>query len=78
MSSSIKWGWKTAAELTPTLSAPASSMVRMFSTERMPPPTVRGMKQLAAVRSTTSIMVERLSLVAVMSRKTSSSAPWAL
>ena len=43
--------------------------------ERMPPPTVSGMKTLRAVRATTSAMMSRASLEAVMSRKTSSSAP---
>ena len=41
----------------------------------MPPPTVSGMKTLRAVRATTSAMVSRSSLEAVMSRNTSSSAP---
>ena len=49
----------------------------MSITERMPPPTVSGMKQQAAVRRTTSTMVARPSEEAVMSRKTSSSACWA-
>src|SRR5215212_3069786 len=40
-----------------------------------PPPTVSGMKTWSAVRSTTSIIVRRLSEDAVMSRNTSSSAP---
>ena len=41
----------------------------------MPPPTVTGMKQTSAVRRTTSQMIPRPSWLAVMSRKTSSSAP---
>jgi hypothetical protein len=45
--------------------------------ERRPPPTVSGMKQRSAVAATTSCMILRPSLDAVMSRKTSSSAPWA-
>ena len=61
-----------------TLSAPARSMSRMSSTVRMPPPTVRGMKQRSAVRLTTSTMVRAAVEEAVMSRKTSSSAPWSL
>src|ERR1019366_8121989 len=50
---------------------------RASSTERTPPPTVKGMKTTSAVRETTSTIVRRLSEEAVMSRKTSSSAPWA-
>ena len=42
---------------------------------RTPPPTVSGMKTCSAVRRTTSYVVSRLPLLAVMSRKTSSSAP---
>ena len=58
--------------------APARSIAFMSSTVRMPPPTVSGIKHLSAVRSTTSIIVARPSEEAVMSRKTSSSAPWLL
>ena len=76
--SSITCGVFTAAVLIPTLSAPASSISRMSATVRMPPPTVSGMKQLAAVRATTSTIVLRSSWLAVMSRNTSSSAPCAL
>ena len=68
-------GSLTAEVLSETLSAPAFSIVRMSSTERSPPPTVSGMKTWSAVRSTTSTIVLRPSLEAVMSRKTSSSAP---
>ena len=50
-------------------------MIRMSSTERIPPPTVNGMNTFSAVLSTTSTIVLRLSLVAVISRNTSSSAP---
>jgi len=65
----------TAAVLIDTLSAPASSSLRMSSTVRTPPPTVSGMKHCSAVRATTSNSVSRLSELAVMSRKHSSSAP---
>ena len=47
----------------------------MSSVVRTPPPTVSGMKQREAVRSTMSKMVSRFSWLAVMSRKHSSSAP---
>jgi len=56
-------------------SAPALSNRSTSSTERTPPPTVNGMKTCSAVRRTTSYMVSRSPLLAVMSRKTSSSAP---
>ena len=74
-SSVISSGRRTAAVLTETLSAPESRMRRASATERMPPPTASGMKTLRAVRATTSAMMSRASLEAVMSRKTSSSAP---
>ncbi len=67
----------TAAVLIETLSAPALSRLRISATVRTPPPTVSGMKTRSAVRRTTSRMMPRLSLEAVMSRKVSSSAPWA-
>ena len=63
-----------AAVFTDTLSAPACSMRRISSTLRIPPPTVSGIKHCAAVRCTTSTMVARWSLLAVMSRNTNSSA----
>ena len=47
----------------------------MSSIVRIPPPTVSGMKTTSAVRRTTSRMISRPSWLAVMSRKTSSSAP---
>ena len=72
---SMSSGSRMAAVLIETLSAPAESSSRMSLTERTPPPTVSGMKTWSAVRSTTSIIVRRLSEDAVMSRKTSSSAP---
>jgi hypothetical protein len=71
-------GRARAAELRLILSAPARRSVRMSSTERTPPPTVRGMKQRSAVRSMTSMIDLRPSEEAVMSKKTSSSAPWSL
>src|SRR3954465_12573265 len=49
-SSSIRPRRATAAELTLTLSAPASSTAWASRTERMPPPIVNGMKTLSAVR----------------------------
>src|SRR5580658_5495456 len=75
LSSLISSGLRTAAVLTETLSAPASRMRRASLTERMPPPTASGMKTLRAVRATTSTIVSRASLDAVISRKTNSSAP---
>ena len=60
-------GFFTAAELTLTFSAPARSTARMSSKVRMPPPTEKGMKISAATRRTTSIMIFRRSLEAVMS-----------
>ena len=47
----------------------------MSSTVRMPPPTVKGIKTVSAARRTMSMTMSRASCVAVMSRKTSSSAP---
>jgi len=64
-----------AAELIDTLSAPAFSSVRISSIVRIPPPTHSGMNTTSAVRRTTSIMIPRLSWLAVISRNTSSSAP---
>ena len=68
-------GRATAAEFTETLSAPASSTAWASCTERIPPPIVNGMKHSSATRRASATTVSRLSLVAVMSRKTSSSAP---
>ncbi len=68
-------GRRTASVLIETLSAPASNSLRISSIARTPPPTVSGMKHCSAVRATTSKMVSRLSLLAVISRKQSSSAP---
>ena len=68
-------GSSNAARLTATLSAPARSSERASSRPEIPPPTVNGMKTLSAVRRASSTMVSRFSCEAVMSRKTSSSAP---
>ena len=65
----------TAAVFRDTLSAPASSMLRTSSSLRTPPPTVSGMKTCSDTRFTTSTMMSLASELAVMSRKTISSAP---
>ena len=74
----IRSGLASAEELMLILSAPARSMVYMSSTERMPPPTVSGMKHWSAARSMTSTMVARPCALAVMSKNTISSAPCSL
>ena len=74
-SSSTSPGRATAAELTDTLSAPASSTACASATSRTPPPMVNGTNTSSAARRASSTTVPRLSDVAVMSRKTSSSAP---
>src|SRR5690554_5427916 len=68
-------GRAIAALFTPTLSAPAPCSRATSSTLRTPPPTVSGMKTCSAVALTTSYVVDRLSTVAVTSRKVISSAP---
>jgi hypothetical protein len=68
-------GRATAAVFSETLSAPARSSRSTSATLRTPPPTVSGMNTCSAVRRTTSYMVSRPPLDAVMSRKVSSSAP---
>jgi hypothetical protein len=68
-------GRATAAVLSETLSAPARSSRSTSPTLRTPPPTVSGMNTCSAVRRTTSSMVSRPLLDAVISRKVSSSAP---
>ena len=55
-----------------------SSSRRTSATVRTPPPTVSGMKTCAATASMMGRMRSRPSLVAVMSRKVSSSAPCSL
>ena len=73
--SSITAGRRMAPVLMATLSAPARSSPSTSPTEPTPPPTVRGMKTVSAVRRTTSSVVSRPSAEAEMSRKVSSSAP---
>ncbi len=68
-------GRAIAAVLSETLLAPARSSRSTSATLRTPPPTVSGMNTCSAVRRTTSYMVSRPPLDAVMSRKVSSSAP---
>ena len=68
-------GSRTAAELSETLTAPAAIMVRHPATSRKPPPTVYGMRRRSAAWLASSTVVRRSSEVAVMSRKTTSSAP---
>ena len=69
-------GRATAAVLSDTLSAPARSRRRASSTERMPPPMVNGMNTCSAVAGRhVDDRVAGVGADAVMSRKTSSSAP---
>ena len=70
----MRSGSARAAVLTATLSAPAPRIALKSSIDRIPPPTVKGMKMLSAVRRITSSMDARPSWLAVMSRKQSSSA----
>ena len=74
--SEMRAGFLMAAVLREILSAPARRHSRMVSTERMPPPTVKGMNTFSATFSARDTTVGRSSLEAVMSRNTSSSAPW--
>ena len=74
----IRSGFVTAAVLIETLSAPALRTSLMMLISLMPPPTVKGMKTSSATFETRSISIPRLSELAVMSRKTSSSAPSSL
>ena len=60
-------GSRTAGLLIETFSAPASSTSRMASTERIPPPTAKGMKIASATRRTASTNSPRFSAEAVMS-----------
>ena len=71
----IRSGLVTAAVLIETLSAPALKTSLMILMSLMPPPTVKGMKTSSATLETRSMRMPRLSELAVMSRKTSSSAP---
>jgi hypothetical protein len=59
--SSSSSGRATAAELTVTLSAPASSTAWASATPRMPPPMVNGTNTLSAVRRASATMVSRFS-----------------
>ena len=68
-------GSATAAELTEILSAPASSTAWASAALRIPPPIVNGTNTSSAVRRASCATVSRFSCVAVMSRKTTSSAP---
>ncbi|MCY1379263.1 hypothetical protein D9M69_669670 [compost metagenome] len=74
----ITCGSAMAAELKLVLSAPALSSRRTSATVRTPPPTVSGMNTCEATASMIGRMRSRPSLVAVMSKKVSSSAPCAL
>jgi hypothetical protein len=74
-SSPIRSGRSRAAELIETLSAPASRTACASAADRMPPPITNGMNTLSAVRRASSTIVSRRSCEAVMSRKTTSSAP---
>ena len=68
-------GRRTASVFIETLSAPARNKAIISASFLTPPPTVRGIKQCSAVPETTSSKVSLLSLLAVISRKVSSSAP---
>ena len=68
-------GSARAAELIDTRSAPDSMIRFASSTDRTPPPTVKGIARTSATWATRDVMVEASSGVAVMSRKTNSSAP---
>jgi hypothetical protein len=75
--SRIRSGFFTAAEFRLTFSAPAGMIWVASARVRMPPPTVNGMKTVSATRRIMSSRTDRPSWLAEMSRKTSSSAPWA-
>ena len=64
-----------AAELTETLSAPARRISVKSSTVLIPPPTVNGINTLSATARTISTIIPLASEEAVISRRTSSSAP---
>src|SRR5438876_730064 len=68
-------GRRTAAVFMATLSAPARRMAAASKAESIPPPTQNGMERASATRAARSTTVPRRSADAVMSRKTSSSAP---
>src|SRR5262245_40282375 len=71
-------GVDSAAVLRLTLSAPASTAAAASSSVRMPPPTASGMNSSRATARIVSASARRASIVAVMSRMTSSSIPSAL
>ena len=73
--SAISVGLSMAAEFTDILSAPSRSIALKSSTVLIPPPTVNGMKIVSATLLTMSTTIFLWSDEAVMSRKTSSSAP---
>ena len=75
-SSLISAGRLIAAEFTPTLSAPDFRRISTPSLVLTPPPTVNGMSICSATDRTISMVVERDSKVAVMSKNTNSSAPF--
>ena len=69
-------GFSTAAVFTATLSAPARSSPFMCSRLATPPPAVNGMNTSFETRSMRSATAARLSSVASVSRKISSSTPY--
>ena len=64
-----------STEFIETLSAPARNNIFTSSIDEIPPPTVNGIFTLLATFSTISTKVFLLSLVAVISKNTNSSAP---
>ena len=71
-------GVKTAAELIDTLSAPDFNKLLISTLSLIPPPTVRGIKQLSATLLTMLKRVFLPSFVAEISKKQISSAPRSL
>ena len=71
----INEGAKNAAVLIDILSAPFCNKTLTSSSVLMPPPTVNGMLMWWAILLTSALNVLRFSIVAVMSKKTNSSAP---
>ena len=74
----IKLGLKTAAELIETLSAPDFNKLLISEFSFIPPPTVKGIKQLSETLLTILKSVFLPSLVADISKKQISSAPRSL
>ena len=68
-------GSESAAVFRLTLSAPASTAAAASPSVLMPPPTARGMNSSRATARIVSASARRSSIVAVMSRMTSSSMP---